>query len=78
MNEDAPEPNSYDDFISRFIALQLEAKSFGIVSLVCLMDSDVLSGDEHTWYSHYGGLAANVGLAYGAIDYMRKTVSPCS
>jgi len=65
-----PAPNTIDDFSERFLALQQEAKSYGLVSLVSIMDSDLLSGNEGAWYSYLGGRIAGIGLAECAKRYM--------
>lgn len=63
MTEEVREPNSFDDFLERFMALQDEANAYGIRSLVALNDSDRLSEDETVEVVHRGGYANAVGLA---------------
>ena len=66
------EPNSFKDFQDRFVALQKEAQSYGLVSVVAMSDSDPLSENEVQWCSYQGGLSASMGLAEFAKLYMAR------
>ena len=56
-------PNSLDDFEARFWALQQEAHSYGIASLVCLHDSDPLGRSDTKQLNYRGGWTLCLGLA---------------
>ena len=56
------EPNSLEDFTNRFYALMSEAYSYGISSVVCIEESNMLS-DETEFSAHYvGGKSLAIGM----------------
>lgn len=72
-----PETNSVEDFNERFFALQEEARSYGISSLVCLNESDRLSNSDYRSVNYCGGLTVCIGLAQVALSRLMITSNEC-
>lgn len=69
------EPNSYEDYVERFQALQAEAKSYGIVSVVSIMEPNPISGEDWRWSSYQGGLVTCIGMVQCLLSKMTSTAN---
>lgn len=64
------EPNSVEDFIDQFVALQDKAKTYGIATVVAGIDPDPLGGEAHTFITERGtsvALVIGIGAAIQAV-----------
>lgn len=72
MSDEAPEPNSIEDFSNRFYELQKEAKAFGIGAVVVLVQDDRFDDTETKMMTHTVGPVVGLGcLEWGRITFER-------
>lgn len=65
---DKIEPNSIEDFMKRFEALQDEAETYGVISIVICHSNDVLNREETKVMNANGNYTLGRGLIAWAND----------
>lgn len=65
------EPNSFEDFYDRLVALQDQAASYGIYSCIAILTTDLLERKERFRTHYHAGPIQALGMLTTFVDDVR-------